>query len=86
MPSEGIKGRQFARGAVRGGLQYPLAAAHDREKGHRPFFAAATGQRFGAHWPSIARDFYRQVVQDRRNAFSGGVKMNFSGATKCGRH
>jgi IS5 family transposase len=43
------------------------------KKGHRPFFAPATGQRFGAHWPSIARDFYRQIVQVRRNAFSAGV-------------
>jgi hypothetical protein len=49
------------------------------KKGHRPFFAPATGQRFGAHWPSIARDFYRQIVQVRRNAFSAGVKLNFSG-------
>ena len=57
-----------------------MVVAHDREKGHRPFFAPAAGRRFGANWPSMARDFYRQIVQVRRNAFGVGVKMNFSGA------
>jgi IS5 family transposase len=49
------------------------------KKRHRPFFAPATGQRFGSHWLSIARDFYLQIGQVRCNAFGAGVKMNFLG-------
>jgi hypothetical protein len=82
VPPQGINWRQFACGPVRCRLQHPLVAADDCQKGHRPFFAPATGQRLGAHWLSIARDFYRQIGHAQRNSFSAVMKINFSGTTE----
>jgi hypothetical protein len=70
---KGFKRRQFACCAVHCGFQHPLVAAHDREKGHWPFFAPATSHRLEEHWQSIARAVYRQIAQVRRNAFGAGV-------------
>ena len=81
MPSQGLTGRQFACGAVRRGLQHPLAAAHDRKKGHRPFFAPAAGGRIGANCTAIAADFSITPTQIRFHELGLGLKMNFSGAT-----
>jgi hypothetical protein len=81
VPPQGLSWRQFACGAVRCGLQHPLAAAHDRKKGHRPFFTPAAGGRIGANCTAIAADFYITPTQIRFHELGLGLKVNFSGPT-----
>ena len=81
MPSRRLCWRQFACGAVRCGLQHPLAAAHDRKERHRPFFTPAAGGRIGATCSAIAADFYIKTTQVWLHEFGTGLKVNFSGST-----
>lgn len=84
MPPERVTGRQFARGAVRSRLQHSVAAAHDRKKGHQPFFAPAFVHRFGGVGPPIAAVFYGSLGQVQINELDPGLKVNFSGTTLYG--
>ena len=81
LPPERLTGRQSARGAVRCGLQSPVAAAHDHQKGHRPFFAAANGNWFDRFAVQITPDLDRKSDQLRIDELANGLKVNFSGST-----
>ena len=85
LPPQRRRRRQFARGAVRGGLQHPLVAADDRQKRAGPFFTSVAGRgfdRFKRFAAQITRNLHRKPEQFRFDELGDGLKVDFSGTTK----
>jgi hypothetical protein len=74
--------RQFARSAVRGGLQHSLVAAHDRQKRVGPFLTAVAGRGFDRFAAQITSNLHRKPEQLRFHELGDGMKVDFSGTTK----
>ena len=59
-----------------------MAAAHDREKGHRPFFALVAVNWITRLCACIASNADGKPTQIQCNPLGSSLKLNFSGTTK----
>lgn len=64
---------------VRSGLQHPLAAADDCQKGPWPFVVPVAGETFGVNVAEIARILLPQSTTKLRSALGDGLKRILQG-------
>ncbi len=71
---QGIRRRCAARGAVRSGLQHPLAAADDRQERPGPFVVPVVGCGFAGYLAEIERIPQSETVARLRSVADPGLK------------